>query len=67
MTTAGSPATRFTGYDREDGKAKVLAIVKGSELVPSATAGDEVAVMTDVSPFYGESGGQVGGPRDDSS
>jgi alanyl-tRNA synthetase len=60
MSASGTSATRFTGYDREEGKGKVLAIVKGSELVQRANAGDEVAVMTDISPFYGEAGGQVG-------
>jgi alanyl-tRNA synthetase len=60
MSASGTSATRFTGYDREEGKGRVLAIVKGSELVQTANAGDEVAVMTDSSPFYGEAGGQVG-------
>jgi alanyl-tRNA synthetase len=60
MAASGTSATRFTGYDREEGKGRVLAIVKGSELVEDAKAGDEVALMTDVTPFYGEAGGQVG-------
>jgi alanyl-tRNA synthetase len=60
MAVSGTPTTRFTGYDREDGKGRVLAIVKGNELVEQALEGDEVAVITDASPFYGEAGGQVG-------
>jgi len=53
-------AVRFTGYDREEGEGKVVAIVKGDALVSSAQSGDAVAVITDVTPFYGEAGGQVG-------
>jgi alanyl-tRNA synthetase len=53
-------ACRFVGYEREEGEGKVLAIVKGDALVASAEAGEQVALITDVTPFYGESGGQVG-------
>ncbi|WP_394837738.1 alanine--tRNA ligase [Pendulispora rubella] len=53
-------AVRFTGYDHEEGEGKVVAIVLGNTLVPSAKAGDAVAIITDVTPFYGEAGGQVG-------
>jgi alanyl-tRNA synthetase len=53
-------AVRFTGYEREKGDGKIVAIVKGAQMVESATAGEEVAVITDVTPFYGESGGQIG-------
>ncbi len=55
-----SKDVRFTGYDREDATAKVVAIVRGDELVGSAVVGDRVGIVTDVTPFYGESGGQVG-------
>jgi alanyl-tRNA synthetase len=51
---------RFTGYDCEEGQGKVVAIVRSLELVPRASAGEEVGVVVDVTPFYGESGGQVG-------
>ncbi|WP_394826931.1 alanine--tRNA ligase [Pendulispora albinea] len=53
-------AVRFTGYESEEGEGKIVAIVKGNALVPSATAGESVAIVTDVTPFYGEAGGQVG-------
>ncbi len=54
------PAVRFTGYEREDGTAKIKAIVRGDALVDSASIGDRVSVITESTPFYGESGGQVG-------
>ncbi len=54
------PATNFLGYEKAESSAKVLAIVKDGERVQSATAGDEVTVVLDATPFYGESGGQVG-------
>jgi alanyl-tRNA synthetase len=51
---------RFVGYDREDDEGRVVAIVKERQLVPRAIQGEEVAVVTDLTPFYGEAGGQVG-------
>jgi alanyl-tRNA synthetase len=53
-------ACKFTGYEREEGEGKVVAITKGAKLVESATAGEDVSVVIDVTPFYGEAGGQVG-------
>ncbi len=53
-------AAKFTGYEREDGEARVVAIVKAGALVDRASVGDEVSIVVDVTPFYGESGGQVG-------
>jgi alanyl-tRNA synthetase len=50
----------FVGYEREELEATVRVLVKGSEVVSSLTAGDEGAIVTDKTPFYGESGGQVG-------
>jgi alanyl-tRNA synthetase len=51
---------RFVGYDREEAEGTVVAIVRAGQIVPRAIEGDEIVVITDVSPFYGESGGQVG-------
>jgi alanyl-tRNA synthetase len=55
-----SAGVRFIGYDREDAEATVLAIVRGGRIADRALEGDEIMVVTDVTPFYGESGGQVG-------
>jgi alanyl-tRNA synthetase len=51
---------KFVGYDREDAEAKIVAIVKGGQLAIRATQGEEAILVTDVTPFYGEAGGQVG-------
>jgi alanyl-tRNA synthetase len=53
-------ATEFTGYASTSGEGQVVALVKDGKEVPSATAGDEVVVITNQTPFYGESGGQSG-------
>ncbi len=53
-------AVKFTGYEREDGDGVVVAIVKSGALVDRAEEGDEVSIVTDATPFYGEAGGQMG-------
>lgn len=52
--------TSFVGYSELTHESKVLAIVKNNTLVDSISIGEEAAIVLDVSPFYGESGGQVG-------
>lgn len=53
-------ATEFFGYDTEVAEGKVTAIVKGDARVEAAAIGDQVMVVVNQTPFYGESGGQVG-------
>ena len=52
--------TEFLGYETLEAEAKVLAIIKDNKTVDSAGEGDEVKIALDKTPFYGESGGQVG-------
>ncbi|MBI5576620.1 MAG: alanine--tRNA ligase [Deltaproteobacteria bacterium] len=50
----------FVGYERLEAAAKVTALFRGGERVAKAMAGEEIDLVTDVTPFYGESGGQAG-------
>ena len=56
----GLEKTKFVGYDTLESNAKILAIIKDEERVGTASQGDEVAIVLDNTPFYAESGGQVG-------
>ena len=53
-------ATEFLGYETEEAEAKIVAIVRDGAPVPRAEAGETVAIVCNQTPFYGESGGQMG-------
>lgn len=52
--------TDFLGYENEAAEGKVLALVKDGTRVDILKAGEEGVIITNQTPFYGESGGQVG-------
>ena len=53
-------ATTFVGYEKLEQQAKVTALYKDGVSVKSVASGDEAVVVLDTTPFYAESGGQVG-------
>jgi alanyl-tRNA synthetase len=55
-----SGPSEFIGYTGHDGEGVVVALVKDGKAVDRAAAGDSVAIVTNQTPFYGESGGQAG-------
>ena len=63
MTVAleyNGPETRFLGYEQLEGRATVLALYKEASAVQELGEGDSGTVVLDSTPFYAESGGQVG-------
>lgn len=52
--------TKFIGYEHSRGVVTVVALMKAGVAVDSLEAGDEAIVVLDQTPFYAESGGQVG-------
>jgi len=54
------PKTTFVGYDKNECKAKVIGIFADSESVKKVQAPAKVKIILDKTPFYGESGGQMG-------
>ena len=56
----GSGGTEFIGYTSEEGEGQVIAIVREGARVDSATTGETVEIVVNQTPFYAESGGQVG-------
>ncbi|AMS23354.1 alanine--tRNA ligase [Pseudomonas synxantha] len=53
-------ATEFTGYKATSGSAKVVALYKDGQSVDVLNEGDDGVVVLDQTPFYAESGGQIG-------
>ena len=62
MSNLDLPKTKFTGYDYSqlEINAKVLAVFKDGTEVTELNEGDDAVVILDETPFYAESGGQVG-------
>ena len=52
--------TEFTGYEKRSQDTKIIALYKGSEAVDELQAGEAGVVVLEQTPFYAESGGQVG-------
>ena len=52
--------TEFIGYDKLEGDSDISFITTDDELIENAKAGDEVYIVSSQTPFYAESGGQVG-------
>ena len=52
--------TEFLGYQTESAEGVIVAILRGEHNLAAAQAGDEAAIIVNQTPFYGESGGQVG-------
>jgi len=50
----------FTGYDKKTCDSKVLLLVENEEEVKEASAGNNIEIVTEATPFYGEAGGQAG-------
>jgi len=53
-------ATEFLGYETEQAQGQITAVILNGERVDEACTGDEVQLVTNQTPFYGESGGQMG-------
>lgn len=53
-------ATEFLGYDTERAEGVIRALVRDGKSVPQASAGEKVQIVVNQTPFYGESGGQMG-------
>ena len=52
--------TEFLGYEFDKAEGVIIRISKNGKFVEAANSGDEIEVITNQTPFYGESGGQVG-------
>lgn len=53
-------STEFTGYTSEEGEGVVVALVRDGAEIGIANSGEKVTLLTNQTPFYGESGGQMG-------
>jgi len=53
-------STEFLGYEKDKSEGKVLSLIKKGDEVNEIEEGDEAELVTNQTPFYGESGGQIG-------
>ncbi|MGI9500183.1 MAG: alanine--tRNA ligase, partial [Geminicoccaceae bacterium] len=53
-------ATEFLGYEHEEAEGQIVAVVVDGQSAEKAETGADVVVITNQTPFYGESGGQIG-------
>jgi len=60
LSYVNNPDTKFVGYTKDTCDSKVLSIVVEQNTVESSSEGDIADVILDCTPFYAESGGQVG-------
>jgi len=58
--TANGIRSRFLGYQDLDSESEVLALLGNGQILSSAGPGEEIEVILDRTPFYGQAGGQVG-------
>ncbi len=52
--------TEFSGYEGTEGRSRIVALFRGDKPVDALAAGDDGAVVLESTPFYAESGGQIG-------
>jgi alanyl-tRNA synthetase len=60
LTHVAGGAVRFTGYDKVEDRSEIAALISAGSAVDTATEGQDVELVTSVTPFYGEGGGQLG-------
>ena len=58
--SAAATRSVFTGYDALEGSAQIVAMIRGDKIVAEARDGEDVELILDQTPFYAESGGQIG-------
>ena len=58
--SAAGIKTKFVGYHADVSSSKILYLIKDGNIVNNVKQGDVIEVITEETPFYGESGGQVG-------
>lgn len=60
LELAGTPKTKFLGYEKMAGQGKILKLFLDDKEVDQVSAGEHIKVILDQTPFYAESGGQIG-------